>query len=150
VNANPEVLVDRLTKRYGVEVASKTCSCSRPIAIVDPRADLVKGRVVSIGEAGGATFPITGEGILPSMDSAEMLFEVLGSPSWPEAYVSRARKYFEEWEYDRAFRLWRLLEKHPTVSWLLGAPIMLRRSRRRAMPKASLPTVVKLFLRLFF
>jgi flavin-dependent dehydrogenase len=149
VNASPEVLVDRLMKRYKIEVASKACSCSRPIAIVDPRANLTKGRVVSIGEAGGFVYPITGEGILPSMDSAEMLFEALGSPSWLEAYISRARKYFEEWEYDKAFKLWRLLEKHPTISWLLGAPVMLKRSRRRAMPKVGLPTVVKLFLRLF-
>lgn len=50
-----------------------------------------KGKVIGVGEAIGTVSPITGEGILPSLKSAEMLFQAINHYSNLDEIVERYR-----------------------------------------------------------
>jgi hypothetical protein len=150
VNADPKVLIYGLLRRYGARIEARACSCNRPIRVVDPnRFYPVRRRVISVGEAGGFVFPITGEGTLPAMDSAELFCEALDMPFWPDPYAFEVHKYFKRWEYDKAFKLWRLIERRPRTAWLMGLRMMIRRSRQRAKPRLSKLKVFEVLARLF-
>jgi len=93
-------------------------------------------------------FPVTGEGILPSMDSIDILVEGMNSPFWPAGYAFMTRKYLKKWSYDKAFKTWRLMLKHPKTAWLYGFRFMLSRARKRAQPEITLPRLIKAMIRM--
>jgi len=150
VNADPEILIKALIRRYKVKVEKEVCSCDRPIRVVNPEDIFSEsiGTVVSIGEANGYVFPVTGEGILPSMDSAELLVESMWSPAWPVEYYFKTKEYFEKWNYDKAFKVWRLMEKHPRTAWLYGFRFMFKRASKRAQPELTLLRLIKLAVKM--
>jgi len=138
VNADPEILIKALVKRYKTEIEEVACSCDRSIRVVDPE-ELIAcfGAILSIGEAGGYVFPVTGEGILPSMDSAEIFVKELNSPFFPYSYEASTYRYLKTRDYDKAFKVWRLMEKHPRTAWLYGFRFMFNRAKKRAQPKLT-------------
>jgi len=145
VNADPEILIRALVKRYKVKVKKLICSCNRPIRVVNPeKLNILCGTVLSIGEAGGYVFPVTGEGILPSMDSTEMLVNEMDSPYWPVLYAIRTKEYLKGWNYDKAFKVWRLIEKHPRTAWLYGFRFMFNRAKKRIQPELGMTRLLKL------
>ena len=61
-----------------------------------------KGNVIGVGESIGTVSPITGEGIIPSMESAEILFNCISQyddiEKLKEKYVSEIRSRFRRYE----------------------------------------------------
>lgn len=80
---------------------------SRKIRLSPLFDQISKGNIIGVGEAIGTVSPITGEGILPSMESAEILFQCIRKFSDLESikagYVSQVRKHFRR--YEKLFRL---------------------------------------------
>ena len=155
VNADPEILIKALMKRYGIKVKKKACQCHRPIRIVNPEENLpvvgsedLESLIVSVGEAGGYVFPVTGEGIIPSMDSVDLLVNGMSSPFWPAGYAFMTKKYLKKWNYDKAFKTWRLMLKHPRTAWLYGFRFMLSRTRKRAQPEITPPRLIKAMIKM--
>lgn len=66
-----------------------------------------RGNIIGVGEAIGTVSPITGEGILPSMESAELLFQQLKKyddlESVKENYTFQVKKVFSR--YSKLFQL---------------------------------------------
>lgn len=71
---------------------------SRKIRLSPLFDDMFKGNIIGVGEAIGTVSPITGEGILPSMESAEILFRQLAKHDDVETikanYSAEIRKKF--------------------------------------------------------
>lgn len=132
--SEPREMINGLLKFYGFRLEDGLCTCNRPITVVNPKTVVLRSQdVVSVGEAGGFVFPITGEGIIPAMDSAELLHEALLYDDI-EAYEVRAREYFRQHGYDKAFGFWNLFEKHPRWAWIKGSPTLLKRASSRVQP----------------
>jgi len=150
VNADPEILIKALVRRYKVKVKKKACRCRRPIRVVNPKDIFSEaiGTVVSIGEANGYVFPVTGEGIIPSMDSAELLVKCMWSPAWPTEYYLETKEYLKKWNYDKAFKAWRLMFDHPRTAWLYGFRFMLNRAKKRAQPETSPVRMIKAVIKM--
>jgi len=145
VNEDPEVLIRLLCREYNVRVEKKACCCDRPIRVVSPlNMPMVHGKLVSVGEAGGYVFPLTGEGIIPAMDSVDLLLEAWGSGSLPDGYAEASLEYFKENSYQKAVKVWKMMRTNPQGAWLSGFRFMYRRTRRRAQPKVTLVNGLKL------
>ena len=80
---------------------------SRNIRLRPLLDEACRGNTIGIGEAIGTVSPLTGEGILPSLESAEILLECLSRYSDPddlrENYARRIRRSFGH--YEQLFRL---------------------------------------------
>jgi len=85
-------------KRYPGEVLKKN---GRPIRITPPQLcePFYEGRVVGAGESIGAVYPMLGEGIIPSLECAELLVENIEDL---ERYRRLVFKKFKV--YERVFR----------------------------------------------
>ena len=82
---------------------------SRKIRLSPLFDHMFNGNVIGVGEAIGTVSPITGEGILPSMESAEILFQCLKKYSEPHTlkreYEAAIRK-----EFGRYIKLFQILQ----------------------------------------
>ena len=82
---------------------------SRNIRMAPMFENVYHGNVIGVGEAIGTVSPITGEGIVPSLQSAEILYECLKineSDSVGIRYQKKIRKEFEP-EEDNPLLGWR-------------------------------------------
>jgi flavin-dependent dehydrogenase len=104
---------------YGFEKLGSICSCDGPLHLIDPKkADLVKNNIVSIGGAVGCVHPITGEGILTSMQSAWLLAKVLKNDDSLSQYEQSVKKPSPE--YESSYRVFRLMLFSPPIAWMTG------------------------------
>lgn len=80
---------------------------SRKIRLSPLFNNISRGNIIGVGEAIGTVSPITGEGILPSMESAEILFQYIKKFSDLESlklnYEGQIRKNFKR--YGKLFQL---------------------------------------------
>lgn len=134
VNADPDILINKILKRYKIEIIDEECKCNRDIAVVNPDDVVVeRNGIVSIGEAVGAVYPVTGEGIIPSMESAFMLATSIKDNTFPKGYEHElGTQIFQD--YKSAYKIWGRMDKHPRLAWLLGFGYMLGRAKTRTMP----------------
>ncbi len=150
VNANPQPLIDRLMRSYGIRVKETICSCGRAISVADlsrnPQIMIHRGMVASIGEAAGAVFPMTGEGIIPSLETANWLYESLERGDYPESFEARVQGMLGE--YRDAFNLCVEFLKHPRLTWLRGAGRMIERLRGRAILTLTPEAKMRLWLKI--
>ena len=82
------------------------------------------------------------------MDSAELLVDSMWSPAWYLEYYFRTKDYFEKWNYEKAFKTWRLMLKHPRTAWLYGFRFMLDRAKKRAQPKIRITRMIKAMVKM--
>ena len=77
---DPLFLVKKLVKEIGLKTRI-LCFCKGIIRLKPPMYSrpIKHGNIVGCGESIGTVFPVTGEGIIPSMKSALMLFNVLAN-----------------------------------------------------------------------
>jgi flavin-dependent dehydrogenase len=70
----------KFLRRYPCEIIKKT---GRPVRIMPPRycEPIVSEKVVGVGESIGTVYPILGEGIIPSLQCADLLIENLNDLS---------------------------------------------------------------------
>lgn len=145
VNADPEVLIRNIARRYRARpIPNHGCYCERDIRIINP-GDCMLGEnfAISIGEAAGAVYPISGEGIVPSMESAEVFYKWYKEHKPVTEYGKALWDKFLG-ENLGSFDVWRYMEKYPRLAWLLGAPSMVKRARKRIMPVMTPTTYLKL------
>jgi len=157
VNRDPRELVHLLHKFYKFSIVKALCGCRRPIRITDPEfTGLAFLNLIAIGEAAGFCYPLTGEGIIPAMDSAELLASVMDHATMNSlkddivinivvGYRKLARRYLREHDYHKAFKVWKLMEKHPCTAWLMGFRFLYKRTKTRAQPVMSKKKLVQLF-----
>lgn len=85
----------------------------RPIRMTPPSKMLpfYGGKIVGVGESIGCVFPLLGEGIIPSLQCAQIFLEELnrGNGNWMETYARKVLKHFD-W-YERAYTIVRTLEE---------------------------------------
>lgn len=148
VNADPKVLIKELIKRYGIKVSKSFCSCNRPVHVMNPN-DVWPTfcNIIQVGEAGGFVFPLTGEGVIPSMDSIDMFVDHLKPIkfSWLH-YRRNVRNYFRKHNYHAAFKVWCLMTRHPRTAWLMGFRFMFDRVKTRAKPELDMKSLLRVAL----
>lgn len=90
--------IEAILKEYDCEVIRKI---GRPVRITPPAycQPFSEGKVVGVGESIGTVFPMLGEGIIPSMQCADLLVEHIDDM---EAYAEAVLKHTDI--YVKAFR----------------------------------------------
>jgi len=151
-NASPDILIRKLCKFYGIyatDVKKFSCRCHRPIYVLPSwKRKAIDGAAINVGEAAGVVFPITGEGIIPAMDSVDILVDSLDDNNWRELYEQRMQKYFEEYKYDEALKIWKYIIEKPRRAWIKGAGIMVKRASERAQPEISATKAIVIALQM--
>lgn len=88
-------------------VTRKNKIMSRKIRLSPLFGQITRDNIIGVGEAIGTVSPITGEGILPSMESAEVLFQCIkkfdDTEALKNAYVKEIRRIFSR--YEKLFQL---------------------------------------------
>ncbi|MEM4727594.1 MAG: hypothetical protein QXD04_05005 [Candidatus Bathyarchaeia archaeon] len=143
-------MLEHLTRSYGVRVLEILCSCGRAISVADLSRDpgimIRRGRVTCIGEAVGAVFPLTGEGIIPSLETSRWLYESLERGDYPESFEIKIHRMLDG--YRDAFDLCTRFLEHPRFTWLRGAGRMAERLRARASLTLTPGAWMRLWLKL--
>jgi len=142
------LMLDTLS-RYNLYIVKHSCICGRALNVFKTAPKACDGRVVNIGESVGAVNPITGEGILTSMDTAEALAESIKTHGGDvskvvESYTDRIASMISE--HVKAYGLLEKVKKHRRLGMLMLMNYMLKRSRDRSMPRLS-PTSIPRLLR---
>ncbi len=95
-----------LEKNPPDKILSSGC---KPIRMIPPSAcnPLTSGNIVAVGEAAGVVRPMIGEGIVPSLESANILVKAISDlDSWPQNYEQSLLSAFKlndrEWAYFQA------------------------------------------------
>ncbi len=149
INVDPHVLIGKMMERYRFKVKREKCSCSKSIKVLNPdKTVLVKDKVVCVGEAAGCVYPITGEGIIPSMQSANILYNAL-KDGFPKSYEENMANQILN-GHKKAFKVWRFMDKHARLAWLYGFRHMAERAKERSMPVLNAKTKLKLYLEILF
>lgn len=132
---------------YDLTVARHTCTCERTISIIKGAPAIAEGRTIYVGESAGAVNPITGEGILTSMDTAEALAESIRTFGGDAArviadYSRRIMPMISE--HVKAYRLLEEVKKHRRLGMLRIMIYMIKRSKSRSKPKLSPKSILRL------
>ena len=135
-------MLEEFMHKYGGEILRKV---GRPVRITPPHFSepIYEGRVVGVGEAVGTVYPILGEGIIPSIESAKLLIENIENL---ELYRRKLLRKFAIYE-----KIFRLIKKRMTsgFSWIrdLGKVASLylhmRLRENRYGIEARLPVIMK-------
>jgi flavin-dependent dehydrogenase len=135
--------------RYDLYVLDRSCRCEREINIIKGKPKLHDGKVFYVGEATGAVNPITGEGILTSMDTSEALAESI--TACPDCVYGIAEEYSARispliTDHIKAYRLLEGVRNHRRFAMLRIMSYMIRRSKNRSKPKLSPKSILRLLL----
>lgn len=140
VGGDPLNLIRQIAKRYKFEETKRLCSCRRDLKLVEPeKVVLSKGGVISVGEAAGVVQPLSGEGIIPSMDSAKLLYKSL---SGGERYEAAMKAFLQP--YGDLWRIFGLMRRHRRLAYLKGFRLIAKRAEQDI--GAELTTIIKLRL----
>jgi len=82
--------LDEFVRKYNCEVLRRI---GRPVRVTPPKLmePFFQGNVIGVGESIGTVYPMLGEGIIPSMQCANLFVEHLGDP---EGYRTAVLKHF--------------------------------------------------------
>jgi len=141
----PERLIQEALIYYGLEKKDVKCGCEVDLYLADPRTvDLVKENLVAVGGAAGCVNPITGEGILSAMETANLLAKTLKDGRSLEEYAASARTVLERYNKPYAF-LYRMLDS-PVWGWLSGLRYNVTKTIENFDPAPRFGTTTKLLL----
>ena len=129
---SPTLLENELCNRYNIETTNADCTCRKEISIFKSILPIVVENVVSIGEAAGCVYPISGEGILPAIETAEWLAHSLEHGTYPQGYLVRIEEMQES--YNKVWKAWKLMKKHPHLGWVLDLVNGMKREKVRSVP----------------
>jgi len=153
LDERPTPLLEGMKERYKIIVKQELCSCDRAINLVSPsKISADASKFISIGEAGGYVFPLTGEGIIPSMDSAEILLQSMQACGSREevalSYKAKSLAYFRKEKYGEAHNILERMKKGKAFSWASAVKHLFVRSKNRSMPVLSFATKLKVLVSL--
>ena len=129
------LLEDELCGRYNLMAKEAYCTCRREINIFKSIIPVVVENVVSIGEAAGCVYPITGEGILPAIETAEWLAHSFEHGTYPQSYLAKVKEMQDS--YIKVWKAWKLMKKHPHLGWMLGLVDTMKSSKFRSAPQVT-------------
>jgi len=133
-------------KHYSLEAEKFYCACHRPLYI--GRFPLIGEQgAISIGEAAGCVFPAAGEGILPSIESAQFLAEALNENMLP-LYFEKMKGFLES--YREPYVTIQRLKKRKHFAMIKLFKILDERSKMRTKPSFTRVNKLRLFLKLVF
>jgi flavin-dependent dehydrogenase len=139
--------LDEFVRKYHCEVVRKI---GRPVRVTPPKfaEPFFDGKVVGVGESIGTVYPMLGEGIIPSMQCANLFVEHLGDPEgYRRAVLDHFAVYAKVYEFVKAKVEGRfsLLKMWPT---LLSIYWYMRRNERRYGLETRLSDFYKIVTRL--
>jgi flavin-dependent dehydrogenase len=144
----PKRLMDELLAYYGFKKNGSLCSCEGPLYLADPgKTEIVESNVVAIGGAAGCVHPITGEGILTSMQSARLLAEALNNNESLIEYEEKVKGLLAG--YESSYKVFRLMLRSPPVAWTTGIFDMFK-SLENYEPDLSFGSVLMLLYRIIW
>lgn len=117
------VPMDLLTESYKFHKirapGAFTCSCGRNINVVHPRKVriLQDSGAVSVGEAAGVVSPLSGEGIVPSMRSADLLHSIIAKEMPVTFYEEEMRKRLLQ-TVEKDHEIWERMRMSPRRAWI--------------------------------
>jgi flavin-dependent dehydrogenase len=94
--------LDEFVRKYNCEVLRRM---GRPVRVTPPKLmePFFEGKVVGVGECVGTVYPMLGEGIIPSMQCANLFVEHLGdSEGYREAVLRHFAIYAKVFEFIKA------------------------------------------------
>ena len=101
-SVHPKRLIGEMLIFYGLKKNEVQCSCGNDLYLADPRTiDLVRKNFVAVGGAAGCVDPITGEGILPAMQTAKLLAETLNNNHSLQDYNASVRMMLKKYDMDK-------------------------------------------------
>lgn len=119
IGIEPRSLVNLMLSYYDLQKEEVECNCNAPLYLADPRnVDLVRGNVVAVGGAAGCIHPITGEGILPSMETAKILSRTLNERAPLKDYAVSVRKLLGK--YRDSYNTLYKMQVSPVWGWTTG------------------------------
>lgn len=149
-DVKPDFLMKNMLKCYEIEKGKIYCSCRQPL-IAGEHVKIVDKNYVAIGGAAGAVHPITGGGIIPSLETAEALCVRLaigqGEDEWAQpvyewAYPMKVEEILKG--YDEAFRITNLMLNHTTLGWLRALKHIRKHSQKLTGPQFTLKSRAKM------
>jgi flavin-dependent dehydrogenase len=144
----PKRLMDELLSYYGFKKNGFLCNCEGPLYLADPmETEIVESSVVAVGGAAGCVHPVTGEGILTSMQSAWLLAETFKNNDPLTEYEQKVRELLAG--YRSSYRVFRLMLQSPPIAWTTGIFDMFR-SIENYEPDISLRSALLLLYRIIW
>jgi len=119
LDGSPMNLLQESYKFYKIMQPEKfTCSCGRSIKGVLPREAQILGDngAASVGEAAGVVSPLSGEGMVPSMESVIVFHRIVQSGISLAVYEEEMRRrLFDNVGRDHA--IWEKMKVNPRMAW---------------------------------
>jgi flavin-dependent dehydrogenase len=144
----PRRLMNELLVYYGFEKLGSICNCVGPLHLTDPKkTHIIKNNIVDIGGAAGCVHPITGEGILTSMQSAWLLAKVLKNDESLTLYEQSVKDLLAR--YQSSYQIFRLMLISPPIAWITGIFDMFK-SIENFEPKISFWSALRLIYRILW
>jgi hypothetical protein len=144
-SVHPKRLIGEMLIFYGLEKKKVQCNCGNDLYLADLRTiDLVRKNFVAVGGAAGCVDPITGEGILPAMETAKLLAETLNNNHSLQDYAASVRMMLKK--YDKSYVFFYRMLNSPAWGWLSGLRYNVTKAIENFEPNPRFGTSIKLFL----
>lgn len=124
-------LIKDTLKQYRLRIEKVHCGCQRPLYI-GKNMPIVKDNIVSIGEAAGCVHPLTGAGILSSMESAEFLADSLKEKDSLHSYLFKLERLLNG--YEEAYQALEAWKKHGRLGMIKVFKVLSKMMSRRIKP----------------
>lgn len=155
LDVKPDTLMEKMLKFYEIEKGKIYCSCRQPL-IAGEHVKIVDDNYAAVGGAAGCVHPITGGGIIPSLETAYALYVRLAvekdtmhgkwaqlrHPVYEWGYPMKVREILKG--YDEAFRITNLMLDHTTWGWLKALGHIKRHSQANTKPEFSLKNTTQM------
>lgn len=139
-------LTKEMLAGYKLKISKVYCGCHKKLDFGSNLPVLGNsGRVVSVGEAAGCVHPLTGEGILPSIKSAEFLAESLEENGFPMNYLFKLEEIIKE--YSEAQACLEMLKKHRRLGTIKIVRVVAGRAKWRTKPQVNSLGKLKLLMK---
>lgn len=114
--------LEAFVKKYNCEVLRRV---GRPVRVTPPRLmePFFEGKVVGVGESVGTVYPMLGEGIIPSMQCADLFVEHLGDrEGYRKAVLDHYAVYSNVFKFikakmDKKFNLVKMMPALLSIYW---------------------------------
>ena len=140
---HPKRLMEEMLCFYRMHKGEMLCCCGGPLHLSDPTlTDIVRGNVVAVGGAAGCVNPITGEGIFPALQTADLLGKTLNIETSIRDYTEAVRETLSH--YKELYKIYYKLQDNPRLTRITGIRTIFN-SINYFEPSYNLSTILKLF-----
>lgn len=137
-------LVKEMLNAHNFTIKRTFCGCQKPLYF-GQNLPVALNDIVCVGEAVGCVHPLTGEGILPSIRSVELLAESLDKPSFPLNYAFKVQNIIQK--YEEAYEALDTLCTHRRLGMIKVIRTMTKRLKKRTQPDVTWTGKLKALLK---